>query len=144
MVRLAAGLLLVPLADQLIKFLLRRRLGAGTVSLGPLGSVRVVEARIWWSRPRRHLAPAMMWTTWFLAAIGLTAMAWLVPAYAWFAGMLLGGSLSHALETSFRGAVRDYVCFRFWPAFNLADVAITVGAIGVVLVAFLTIAHGAR
>ena len=38
--------------------------------------------------------------------------------------------MSHALETSLRGCIIDYVRLRFWPAFNLADVAITVGAAG--------------
>jgi lipoprotein signal peptidase len=55
----------------------------------------------------------------------------LFPPCGWFAGALLGGSLSHALETSLRGRVVDYVRLRFWPAFNLADVAITAGALGV-------------
>ena len=27
--------------------------------------------------------------------------------------------------------VSDYVCLRFWPAFNLADLALTAGAIGI-------------
>ncbi len=36
-----------------------------------------------------------------------------------------------------RGSVSDYVCLRFWPAFNLADVAITVGAIGLLLTTFM-------
>jgi lipoprotein signal peptidase len=36
-----------------------------------------------------------------------------------------------------RGGVSDYVCLRVWPAFNLADVAITVGAIGVLLTTFM-------
>ena len=48
-------------------------------------------------------------------------------------GMLLGGSSSHALESAVRGSISDYICLRFWPAFNLADVAITVGAIGVIV-----------
>jgi lipoprotein signal peptidase len=47
-----------------------------------------------------------------------------------FVGLLLGGSLSNAMEGSLRGSVTDYVCLRFWPAFNLADVALTAGAVG--------------
>ena len=48
-----------------------------------------------------------------------------------FVGLLLGGSLSNALESSLRGTVSDYVCLRFWPAFNLADLALAAGAIGI-------------
>ena len=44
----------------------------------------------------------------------------------------MGGSLSHGIESSSRGWICDYVCLRFWPAFNIADVAITVGACGLV------------
>lgn len=74
-----------------------------------------------------------MWALWLLAAGAVTLLCALAPSCGWFAGLLLGGSLSHGLESSVRGGVSDYVCLRFWPAFNLADVAIGVGAIGIVL-----------
>jgi lipoprotein signal peptidase len=57
----------------------------------------------------------------------------MAPSYGGFAGLLLGGSLSHLLETTRRGWICDYVCLRFWPAFNLADVALTAGTIGTAL-----------
>lgn len=123
---------------------MRRRLGTGAGSLGPLGAVRLIETRIWWLRPRRSPALAWVWTVWGLAAILLAAMAALSPASALFAGVLLGGSLSHAIETSLRGGVSDYVCLRFWPAFNLADVAITVGALGVLADTWVRIGHALR
>ena len=41
----------------------------------------------------------------------------------------LAGSLSNLLEHVTRGAITDYVCLRRWPAFNLADVALTAGAL---------------
>jgi signal peptidase II len=53
-----------------------------------------------------------------------------LPALGGPFGLMLGGALSHALETSVRGSVCDYVCLRFWPAFDLADVALAVGALG--------------
>jgi hypothetical protein len=59
-----------------------------------------------------------------------TAVCTIFPAIGWSFGLLLGAALSHALETSLRGSICDYVCLRFWPAFNLADVALTVGALG--------------
>jgi lipoprotein signal peptidase len=37
------------------------------------------------------------------------------------------------MEGSLRGSVTDYVWLRFWPAFNIADVAITAGAIGMAI-----------
>src|SRR5215212_2472042 len=47
-----AAFLLIPLADQAIKAQLRQRLGDRVVSLGPLGSVRVIYAPVWWARCR--------------------------------------------------------------------------------------------
>jgi lipoprotein signal peptidase len=55
------------------------------------------------------------------------------PAYGWFAGVLVGGSFSHLLETTLRGWVVDYVRLPFWPAFNFADMAITLGALGILV-----------
>ena len=49
-----AAFLLIPLADQAIKARLRQRLGDRVVSLGPLGSLRVIDAPIWWARPARE------------------------------------------------------------------------------------------
>lgn len=134
---LAAGLLLIPLADQLLKLGLRRQLGPGSVPLGPLGDLRLVTTRIWLARRNGSPSLAGMWTVWLVAAGAVALLSTRVTSCGWFAGLLLGGSLSHGLESSVRGRVTDYVCLRFWPPFNLADVAISVGAIGVVLAALM-------
>jgi signal peptidase II len=123
-------LIAVPLLDQAVKLLVLRRLGRRAIPLGPLGHLRVVHAQIWMLRTRRSSNLVVMWTLWILAAVVLTTVPALVPNVGWFAGLLLGGSLSHAVETSLRGSVCDYVCLRFWPAFNIADVAVTIGAFG--------------
>jgi lipoprotein signal peptidase len=90
---------------------------------------------------RRGAAPnlALLWCVWLGAAAGLIVLTGFFPAWGWFAGALLGGALSHALETSLRGCIIDYVRLRFWPAFNLADVAITVGALGLLAQAAFTL-----
>jgi hypothetical protein len=127
---LCAGLFLVPLIDQALKYQLRLRLGEGGVSLGGFGDVRIVTARIWWTRWTHGPGAVATWSLWLLSAIPLALATALVPSFGWFAGLLLGGSLSHGLENSLRGGISDYVCLRFWPAFNLADVAIVAGALG--------------
>jgi signal peptidase II len=43
-------------------------------------------------------------------------------------GAALGGATSNLLDYLWRGAVIDFIDFRFWPAFNLADAAIVIGA----------------
>jgi signal peptidase II len=49
-------------------------------------------------------------------------------------GLLLGGAVGNVLDRIRIGAVIDYVKLPNWPAFNLADVAITVGVILLVIV----------
>jgi lipoprotein signal peptidase len=138
MIALAAGLLLVPVLDQALKLLVLRRLAPASLPLGPLGKLRVVRSRTWLARAGFCPNLAMVWTLWVFAAASLAVLTGLFPPCAWFAGALLGGSLSHALETSLRGCIIDYVRLRFWPAFNLGDLAITVGALGVVVQMIIT------
>jgi signal peptidase II len=120
----------VPLLDQALKLVLQQAIGPGSVPLGPLGSLRIIRAKIWWSRSQCCPRLGTMWAIWFLAAAALFGVSLQMPSCDWCAGLLLGGSISHLLETSRHGFITDYVCLRFWPAFNLADVAITVGALG--------------
>ena len=47
--------------------------------------------------------------------------------------LILGGALGNAFDRAVRGQVIDYLDFHLrgwhWPAFNIADMAIVVGAI---------------
>ncbi len=42
--------------------------------------------------------------------------------------LILGGTLSNLADRIFRGAVVDYITIGGFPAFNLADAALTAGA----------------
>jgi signal peptidase II len=128
---LVAVSLLVPLLDQAVKLLLRRRLGSQAVRLGVLGSVRVVNGSLWIGSLDTSSRMVFVWIVWSLSTVALVVVSHFIPSSHLFVGLLLGGSLSHGLEQSVRGRISDYICLRFWPAFNLADVALTVGAIGV-------------
>ena len=44
-------------------------------------------------------------------------------------GMLLGGALGNIVDRLREGAVIDYMKLPHWPAFNVADAAITVGVV---------------
>ena len=129
-----AGALLVVVVviavDQGLKWALRHLLEGRSLPLGRAGTICVVESRIWLARARfsRYAIAAV----WLLGIGALLAVAVRTPSARWFAAALAGGSASHALETAVRGSVTDYVCLRVWPAFNLADVAITVGGLGLV------------
>jgi signal peptidase II len=58
-------------------------------------------------------------------------------------GLVMGGALGNLIDRVFRGsglldgAVIDWVDFSFFPAFNVADSAISIGAALAVLFAFL-------
>ena len=44
-------------------------------------------------------------------------------------GLVLGGALSNLFDRVTLGYVVDYLDFRVWPVFNLADSALTIGAV---------------
>ena len=55
----------------------------------------------------------------------------------WIAvGLLAGGALGNLADRAREDAVTDFIDPPLWPAFNLADVAITLGAVALVLVVF--------
>jgi signal peptidase II len=49
-------------------------------------------------------------------------------------GLLLGGALGNIIDRVRDGAVTDFIKLPLWPAFNLADVAITVGVFALLIV----------
>lgn len=49
-------------------------------------------------------------------------------------GLLLGGAIGNIIDRARLGAVTDFVKFPHWPAFNVADSAITVGVIVLLIV----------
>jgi signal peptidase II len=44
-------------------------------------------------------------------------------------GLILGGTIGNLIDRLRLGYVTDFIDFHFWPAFNVADSAIVVGAI---------------
>ena len=165
--RAGGGLLLwlglaaiVILADQVSKTLI--------VGWFALGEVRPVTA--WFSLVRAHnagaafsfLADAAGWQRWFFSALGIGAsglIVWMIrshPAQKLFCfsvSMIMGGALGNVIDRLWHGHVVDFLQFRFamlepifrggyFPSFNLADSAITAGAIGLVLDEFLRVRRG--
>jgi lipoprotein signal peptidase len=130
MIAIFLTLLGVLVSDQALKQKFRRIMGRDVTSLGPFGQLRITEGRLWLVRLRNDLSRSMMWSSWMAAAAALVIASSWIPSSAVFVGLLLGGSLSNAADSFRRGSVTDYVCLRFWPAFNLADLALAAGAIG--------------
>ena len=44
-------------------------------------------------------------------------------------GLLLGGTIGNLIDRVAYGAVIDFIDFRIWPVFNIADSAVTIGVI---------------
>jgi signal peptidase II len=88
------------------------------------------------------LADAGGWQRWFFIAVGIVATVVIVrllkrhghePHMALPLALVLGGALGNVIDRVRFGAVVDFVQWHaaglYWPAFNVADAAITVGAI---------------
>jgi signal peptidase II len=71
-----------------------------------------------------------------IVAIALGALLWYFARNAgrpliWLpTGMLLGGALGNVIDRIREGAVVDFIkAVDFWPAFNVADISVTLGVI---------------
>jgi len=51
------------------------------------------------------------------------------PVYSLSLSLILAGGLGNLIDRVCFGHVIDFLDFRFWPVFNIADSAITIGAI---------------
>jgi signal peptidase II len=79
-----------------------------------------------------------------VVAITIAALAFVLAWFArdplrpwlWLAvGLIAGGALGNLVDRVRDGAVTDFIDPPLWPAFNVADVAITVGAVSLVVIA---------
>ena len=87
------------------------------------------------------LADAGGWQRWFFVAVGVVATVVIIrllkrhahePRMAFALALVLGGALGNVIDRVVLGHVVDFLYFHYksfaWPAFNVADSAITVGA----------------
>ncbi len=93
--------------------------------------------------PAQSFAGAIIWIVIsVVAVVGLSI--WLARVerrvLALGLGLVIGGALGNVIDRAIYGAVADFFHFyafgHDWYVFNVADAAITVGAIGIVLEAF--------
>lgn len=87
------------------------------------------------------LADAGGWQRWFFIAVGVVATVIIVrllkrharePRLALPLALVLGGALGNVIDRIVLGYVVDFLYFHYksfaWPAFNVADAAISIGA----------------
>jgi len=120
---------LVLLLDQWSKKIVQSYRGRG-ISLGPGLRIRCVAGRK--GIYRRDGARAALVLAWFTALIGAVISH---RSGAWFQGngalcglgLAFGGAGGNLLDILRRRYVVDFIDLRWWPVFNLADVAIVAG-----------------
>ncbi|MEY2802548.1 MAG: Signal peptidase [Pseudomonadota bacterium] len=101
------------------------------------------------------LASASGWQRWFFTALGIGAalfILWLLRShhhqklFAFSMACLLGGAVGNVVDRLLHGYVVDFVQLHYagwaFPAFNVADAAITAGAIGMILDELLRVRRG--
>jgi signal peptidase II len=52
-------------------------------------------------------------------------------------GLVLGGTLGNGYDRLVHGTVTDFIALHWWPVFNVADSAISVGVAGLLAVYLL-------
>jgi signal peptidase II len=92
---------------------------------------------------------------WLFTAIAIIASVWIVwllrkhreqVLFAWALSMILGGALGNLIDRISYGYVVDFLSFHwgehYFPAFNVADSAITCGAFLLIVQGFMEKKHG--
>lgn len=132
MIALFASATLFLLLDQLSKSLVESQLGDRHISLGPLLQLkRVASIKRLHSRNSARFVFATIW----VAALASTiALYQLQPSFRNSTVMIaigaaLGGAAGNLVDVMRRRAVSDFIDFKYWPTFNLADAAIVCGLI---------------
>ena len=136
--------LLLLLADQFTKVLILGyyKLGDTTYVTSFFNVVRVHNAGAAFS----FLASASGWQRWFFTGIGIAAalfIVWMLRShpgqklFSFALACVLGGAVGNVIDRVAYGYVVDFLDFHYgnwhFPAFNVADSAITVGAVCLIL-----------
>ncbi|MFN4325455.1 MAG: signal peptidase II [Azonexus sp.] len=131
---------LVVLLDQLSKWVVLKHIAFGeTIYVAPFWNwVLTFNPGAAFS----FLADQPGWQRWFFTILALAVSAWMAieirrhPAQkrlAFALALVMGGALGNVIDRVRFGAVVDFIQWHaagfYWPAFNIADSAITVGAI---------------
>lgn len=136
--------LLLLIADQLTKVLIlgSYRLGDATYVTHFFNVVRVHNTGAAFS----FLASASGWQRWFFTGIGVLAAVFIVwmlrshpgqKLFSFAMACILGGAIGNVIDRVLYGYVVDFLDFHYagwhFPAFNIADAAITIGAVCLIL-----------
>jgi signal peptidase II len=136
--------LIILIADQFTKVLIlgAYRLGDATTITSFFNIVRAHNTGAAFS----FLAASSGWQRWLFTAIGIGAtvfIVWMLRSHAgqklfsFALACILGGAIGNVVDRLLHGYVVDFLQFHwrgwFFPAFNVADSAITIGAACLIL-----------
>jgi signal peptidase II len=145
--------LIILIADQFTKVLILGyyQLGDSTYVASFFNVVRAHNTGAAFS----FLAGAAGWQRWLFTGIGVAAtlfIVWMLKSHAgqklfsFSMACILGGAVGNVVDRLMHGYVVDFLDFHWnawhFPAFNIADSAITVGAICLVLDELLRVRRG--
>jgi signal peptidase II len=145
--------LILLIADQFTKVLVMGyyKLGDSTTVTSFFNIVRAHNTGAAFS----FLSNAAGWQRWLFTAIGIAAallILWMLKShagqklFAFAMACILGGALGNVIDRMLHGYVVDFLDFHWagwhFPAFNVADSAITVGAICLILDELLRVRRG--
>jgi signal peptidase II len=141
------------IADQFTKTLILGyyQLGDSTYVTSFFNVVRVHNSGAAFS----FLASAGGWQRWFFTALGIAAavfILWMLKSHAgqklfsFAMACILGGAVGNVIDRVLHSYVVDFLDFHWrgmhFPAFNIADSAITVGAMALILDELLRVRRG--
>ena len=136
--------IIILIADQLTKVMILGyyQLGDSTFVTGFFNVVRVHNSGAAFS----FLAGAGGWQRWFFTVIGVVAavvILWMLKnhagqkLFAFALACILGGAIGNVIDRVMYGYVVDFLDFHWagwhFPAFNIADAAISIGAACLIL-----------
>ena len=125
--------------DQLSKFVALRVLAASSIEVAPFFNLVLVYNP---GAAFSFLSSESGWQRWFFVAVALVAAVWIVyllrkyarqTLFCFALSLILGGAIGNLIDRIWLGVVIDFLDFHaagwHWPAFNVADSAITCGAV---------------
>ena len=68
-------------------------------------------------------------------AVGLVVYVARTPGDLWTdaaLGLIMGGTLGNGYDRIMFGTVTDFINFHFWPVFNVADSAVSIGVVALI------------
>ncbi|HEX6573621.1 MAG TPA: signal peptidase II [Gemmatimonadaceae bacterium] len=124
------------LLDQASKSLIQLRLENRTLSLGSIVTLRhLASTRGHYRVASARAAMIVIWAAAFVAAALLSSTSGPTssPSVQVAMGAALGGAAGNLSDVLRMRSVRDFIDLGWWPVFNLADVAIVAGIIGLLI-----------